>query len=84
MNDVEGLKHIRDGLLKNGTVLNLSIGYTNNQDRKYLQIRSQIDAELKNRARAHGKRVTAADTVSTANSATTTTQTKGISGKDPG
>lgn len=84
VNDVAGLKHIRDGLLRNGTVVKLSIGYTNNQDRKYLQIRSEIDAELQSRALAAGKRVPAADTVSTANSATTTTQTKGISGKEPG
>lgn len=84
VNDAESLKHIRDGLLRNGTVIKLSIGYTNNQDKKFLQIRSQIDAELQSRALAAGKRGAAAETVTTANSATTTTQAKGLSGKEPG
>lgn len=84
VNDVESLKHIRDGLLKNGTLIKLSIGHTNNLDKKFLQIRLQIDAELQNRGLAAGKRIATAETVSTANSATTTTQTKGKSGKEPG
>jgi hypothetical protein len=70
--DVEGLKQIHDGLLKNTRVIKLSIEPIDSPNKKYFQIRSEIDAELQKRASAaEGRHAAIANTRNTASSATT-------------
>ena len=93
VHDVESLRHIWEGLLKNTGIVKLSIICIDNGNKKFLQIRSQINAELQRRAASAGNRAVMASTANTANGAITTTTTttttatthaKAISTKDPG